>query len=389
MTEAPAWLREPEVRWCSSLDGVSAVAWDALAEADDLYACYAWLRHLEYAAGPVPVLTCWMDGELLGALPVWEGERDTPGLFHLPDFFPGLAGPWQRRFRWLGTRRSVHNTVVCTSGAHRATAMTQLLDAVVADAEAGGKAGVIMPYMPVAAATELAADRPDARVVLHAAEAVIEIPADGIDGIHRRIGRHNRKRRRQELRAFAQAGHTVEWVDITASVVEDAAVLIANNRRRYGSDQGSEWLHRVFEAQRRTGLLDHAVALLCRRSEHLSATVICYRHGGGLHVRYFGDDGTEDNRLGRVYFVVGCHSPMEYAFRVGLRRVHLSTSSLEAKVRRGATLEPLAAVLLLCNGDPPARSAVQRHNRRVADEYRRRFADHPSALSPAWLEARG
>lgn len=387
MAEAPAWIREPEVRWCSSLDGISAVAWDALAAADDLYACHAWLRHLEYAAGPAPVLTCWMGGELLGALPVWEGERDNPGLFHLPDLFPGLAGPWRRRFRWIGTRRSVHNTVVCTSGIHRTTVMNQLLGAVVADAEASGMAGVIMPYMPVSAAGELAANHPDARVVLHAAEAVIDIPADGIDGIRRRVGRHNRKRRRQELLAFARVGHTLEWADITGSVVEDAAVLIANNRRKYGSIQGPEWLHRVFDAQRRTGLLDDAVALLCRRSERLSAAVICYRRDSGLHVRYFGDDGTEDNRRGRVYFVLGCHAPMEYAVRAGLRRVHLSTSSLEAKVRRGATLEPLAAVVLLCGGDSPARAAVQRHNRRVVDEYRQRFVDHPSALGPAWLNA--
>lgn len=386
MAEGTAWKREPEVRWCSSLDGISSLAWDALVETDDLYACYAWLRHLEYAAGPAPVLTCSMGGELLGALPVWEGEGNAPGLFHLPDFFPGLAGPWRRRFRWLGTRRSVHNTVACTSGMHRAPVMTQLLGAVVADAEADGAAGVIMPYMPVAAAEELAANHPDARVVLHAAEAVIDIPADGIDGIRRRVGHHNRKRRRQELHAFARTGHTLERADITASVVEDAAVLIANNRRKYGSDQGPEWLHRVFDAQRRTGLLDHAVALLCRRSERVSAVAICYRRGGGLHGRYFGADCTEDNRLGKVYFVLICHAPVEYAIRAGLHRVHLSTSSLEAKVRRGATLEPLAAVMVLCGGSP-MRSAVQRYNRRFADEYRRRFAAYPSALGPAWLDA--
>src|ERR1700754_3407897 len=123
-----------------------------------------------------------MGGELLGALPTWEGELDTPGLFHLSDFFPGLAGPWQSRFRWLGARRSVHNTVVCTSGTHRVNAMTKLLTAAVADARANGLAGVIMPYLPVAAATELAANHPDARVLWHAAEAVINIPPDGIEG---------------------------------------------------------------------------------------------------------------------------------------------------------------------------------------------------------------
>jgi hypothetical protein len=77
---------------------------------------------------------------------------------------------------------------------------------------------------------------------------------------------------------------------------------------------------------------------------------------------------------------------VDYAASRGLRRANLSITSLEAKIRRGASLEPLAAVVLNNDGVPPDRDADRAHNQRVALAYRERYATYAPSLSPAWSE---
>lgn len=363
----------------ASASALSKSSWDALVTPGELFASHAWMHHLEFAAGPDPVLCCWVDGALSAAVPMWSGEASSGGLFHLPGFFPEVRGPWSRPFLWLGARRSVHNALPCVRGPQRTSVQARVLNAARERAREWGRAGVIMPYMPLAAATELAACHADARVLLHAAEAVADIPAGGKDALLSRLGRHNRKRRRAEQRSFAQAGYTIDVAEIDG-VVDAAADLITRNRRKYGSEQGSDWMHRVFAAQRRVGLFDQAVVLVCRRATQVVALVVCYRHGDVLHVRYYGSERTTDSRCS-PYFVLAGHAPLEYAAATGLRTVHLSTSSLEAKARRGATLQPLAAVVL-SEHESIERSHVRAHNQHFAARYRARFGGW--SLDVAW-----
>ncbi|MEU4340846.1 peptidogalycan biosysnthesis protein [Nocardia sp. NPDC023852] len=372
-----------ETRRVEAVDAISAIEWDGLVPPGDLFCSHAWLRHLDEAAGRRPVLTVSIGSRVTGATALWEGEP-MPGLFYLPEFFPELSGPWQHPFVWLGARRSVRNGLICTAGPQRSATLSHLLAGSLHYARENGRAGVVMPYLPVSAARELGRAHPAAHVLLHSAEATVAVPPHGTADLVAHAGGHNRKRRRRELRDFTAAGFTLEWVDLTPEIEAAIAPLIAATRRRYGNGQGVVWMLRVFAAQRRVGLLDHAKVLLCHRNGRLATVAVCYRHGDSLHGRYFGADDAV-SRDGYPYFVTTCYAPIDYAAHNGLPRLFLSTSSLEAKIRRGATVEPLAAVVLLDNDELHV-ERVRVHNRDLARGYRDRFPKYLSSLSRDWLD---
>ncbi|WP_433623649.1 peptidogalycan biosysnthesis protein [Nocardia sp. CA-120079] len=363
----------------ATLDSVTAGNWDSLVQSGDLFCSYRWLRHLDTAVAPHRVVAVRAADRLVAAAPVWEGEQ-TPGLFHLPDFFPGVTGPWREPFVWLGARRSVRNGLICVPDSMRASALRRMLAACRYYAREHRRAGVIMPYLPLAAARELAASNRSARLLVHAADAMISVPPDGTTGLLMRANGHHRKRRRRELREFGAAGYELEWSDLTPQIAAAIAPLIANTRRKYGAGDGVSWMHTVFAAQREVGLLDTAKAVLCRRHGEVVAAAVCYRHGTSLHGRYFG--AAEQADRDGAYFVTTCVAPVDYAARNGLERVHLSTSSLQAKISRGASLQPLAAVVLLARGalDP---AQVRAHNRRTVLGYHDRYA---AVLGPEWAD---
>ncbi len=57
---------------------------------DNFYQSHRWLRGVELANGPSPVITAWDGNRMVGALPTWPGEGNEPGLFSLPEMFPDL-----------------------------------------------------------------------------------------------------------------------------------------------------------------------------------------------------------------------------------------------------------------------------------------------------------
>ncbi|GGL11399.1 peptidogalycan biosysnthesis protein [Nocardia jinanensis] len=365
----------------TAISSLTATEWDSLVAEGDLFCSHAWLRHLDEASAPHSAVVVRRSGRSVAAMPFWEPDRMEGNLFRLSDFFPDLPALASARLLWAGARRAVRNGVVCETGPSRSPTATHLLSVVLDHALAAEYDGVIVPYLPVGAAEELAAAHPRARVLLHSADATVHVLPHGTAGPSRTVSAHNRKRRRREIRDFFAAGHTVEWTGLTADIAAEVAPLIANVRSKYGGGGGVDWMNRVFEAQRKVGLDESAAVLLCRRDGVLVTTAVCYHHGDALHGRYFGADESA-GRAGSPYFFTTCHGPVAYAAQSGLRRVHLSTSSLEAKVRRGATLEPLAAVALL--RDEPDAAGIDSHNRKFATEYHNRFAGHQSALGPAW-----
>jgi hypothetical protein len=367
-----------------SVDAISATDWEAIVGPRDLFGSHAWLRHLDQAVAAHEVLTVWMDDRLTAAAPIWDGPQGTDELFYLPTFFPDVTGPWAKQFIWLGARCSVRNELICINGPARSRALTQLLAGAVDYARAAGKAGIVLPYLSIGAAAELARVHPAAHAVLHCAEATVTVPPHGVHDLMAQVSYHNRKRRRRELHEFTASGHRLTWTELTPDIAAQIAPLIAATRRKHGSDQGVDWMHRVFAAQRRAGLCDQAHVLLCHRNDDLVATAVCYRQGDSLHGRYFGADEAM-SRQGYAYFVTTFYAPVDYAARAGLARVFLSTSALEAKVRRGATLCPLAAVVVLVDQDLN-RVHVDAQNRRTALDYVLRFQRSATSLSPDWRE---
>ncbi|WP_330250283.1 peptidogalycan biosysnthesis protein [Nocardia sp. NBC_00565] len=372
-----------DMRLVEAVDAISAVEWDALVRPGDLFCSHAWLRHLDLASGPHPVLTISVGNRIAAATVLWDGEQ-TPGLFHLPDFFPKVSGPWRRPFVWLGARRSVRNGLIGVAGSQRSVVLSHLLTGALDYAREHRRAGVVMPYLPLSAAREFGRAHPDAHVLLHSAEAIVAVPAHGTSDVVAQASGHNRKRRRRELRDFTAAGFTAEWVDLTPDIEAAIAPLIAATRHRFGNGQGVDWMRRVFAAQRRVGLLDHTKVLLCHRAGRPATVAVCYRHGDSLHGRYFGADEAL-GKDGYAYFVTTCYAPIDYAAHIGAPRLLLATSSLEAKIRRGATVEPLAAVVLLDDAELDIDS-VRAHNTDLARGYWDRFTKYESSLSRDWLD---
>lgn len=352
--------------------------WDSLVSDSDFFNSHGWLASLDRALGPAEVLAVRGPAGLAAGCALWGGES-AQGLFHLPDFFPDVPGPWGERFLWLGGRRSTHNELSCVTGARRLAVLTALMDAAVDLALRRGYRGVVVPYMPVAAALEIA-HATGATVLLHSAEAVIDVPAGGLTQLMSCWRAHDRTQCRAERAAFARHGNRVEWVTIDESNEAQAARLIALNRARHGSLQGEPWMRAVFQGQRTSGVLRSAIAAVARRDGDIAALTVFYRFGDSLHARYFGSNYDANARDFR-YFVLNYYEPIDYAARHGVRRYHLSTSSLWAKAHRGAQIAALAAVVLAPAGLLPDAGAVARHNRAFHDDLVRQFHGRLAAES--------
>lgn len=361
-----------------SVSIVDCHAWDALVADSNFYNCHGWLAALEYALGPVELLTLHGPAGLLGGCALWDGEC-APGLFCLPEHFVDVPGPWDQEFLWIGARRSTHNEIPCTLGHGRGRALRGLLDAAEQLAVRRGRAGVVIPYMPLEKALELASLREDARVILHSAEASLAVPPHGLMDAMRAASKHDRWRTRRELAVFAEHGDQVEWRALDDEIERVAADLIAQNRAKHGSMQGVAWMRHLLDGQRRSGVRESAAVAVARRDRRIVALTVFYRLGRTLHTRYFGSDYTVDDDDFR-YFVLSYYAPLDYAATHDIDRIELSISSLQAKSLRGAEVNPLAAFVLLAD-ESVSREAVDRHNARFIAEHERMFGHH---LGPAW-----
>lgn len=368
------------------VDSVTETAegeWDRLVDSDNFFHSHAWLTGLEHLFGRGRAVVASEGGRLVGVLPTWPGEHGTPGLFSLADMFDGLPGPWRGRFMWLGAHRCVSNRLAASGP----FAVHALLEHVRQTAARYRLAGAVLPYVPVPE-DWFGPAHPLARAVLHSAQADMAVPPGGLAEYLDLLNRDDRNRRRAELRKFHSAGNTVSWEPVAGRVAEDAARLIAQNRSRYGSHQGADLMRRSFAAQRRSGVLNQAVAGVCRRRGRMVAVLVCYRYRGHLYARYAGFDYAAADPALEYLVLVYCLA-LDFAAANGFTHYHLSTSALEIKARRGATLTPLAALVVPTAGDWLDRASVQAHNERFVACHQERFGHRPHVLGPAWAHWSG
>ncbi|KRR12595.1 hypothetical protein CQ12_34920 [Bradyrhizobium jicamae] len=352
--------------------------WDALISDNNFYNSYRWLRALEHSFGATDVLAVHGSASLVAACTLWEGDQAS-GMFFLPDCMADIPGPWQQSFLWLGGRRNTHNEIPCIQGGRRRQALTELGRCALNYVQERGYAGFVMPYMPYQAAVEFA-DAIGAAVVLHSAEASLEVPDTGLAGVMARSRAHDRNQSKSEIAAFQRMGSKVEWA--AAEELDDsvAAHLFTQNRSRYGSAQDLEWMQRILAGQRKAGVSHLGAAAISKRNDDVTALALFYRFGTALHLRYFGADynlGLNDYR----YFVLCYYEALDYAAAHGLTTLRLSTSALRAKVNRGAKIEPQAVVAKCADKQHICHSEAKRHNRRMLRQYRDQFPGH---LSHDW-----
>lgn len=357
--------------------------WDALVGPDNFYQSHRWLRGVELANGASPVITAWDGNRMVGALPTWPGEGNEPGLFSLPEMFPGLGTPWPPGYLWLGTRRSVYNELMCARGAIRTEVLQQLLHGALAMAERDGRDGVVLPYLAADDARELAHLHPRARALLHDADANIDIPAGGLEEKLHQATRRDRAHRRAEVRASKRNGTVFTWLPLDEGAESDAARLVTQNRQRYGSSAGQEWMDRSFAAQEESGALGRAVGCFALRDGHPVAVTVCYAHHDRLYARYFGFDYEHEKPSGE-YFALNYGALIDYAAACGFRRIRLAVSAQQLKVRRGAQLSPLAAVVLPMEGEACTEEAAAAHNHQTVNRWRELCGSRSQAAGTEW-----
>ncbi|WP_411140441.1 peptidogalycan biosysnthesis protein [Streptomyces sp. x-80] len=375
--------RDTELRVIPSLGRIGPGQWDTLVGPDNFYNSHRWLRGLELAFGSADIVTAFRDGTLLGALPTWPGEGDAPGLFCLPQMFPDVAVDRSADYLWLGARRSVFNELLCVRGELRRATLDALLRGALRLADSHAAAGVVMPYLSADDARELALLHPRARVLLHDADANMDVPVGGFAEYQARSSQRARTRRRAELRACARSGTEIAWLPLDRQNTRHAAHLVTQNRARYGGTTDVGRMERSFAAQLASGALRRAVACFGVRNGRPVAVTICYTHYDRLYARYYGFD-YQRARPACEYFVLTYCAPLDYAATCGFRRYRMAVSAPDIKVRRGAALAPLAAVLLpldtaVCT--PEHAAAV---NARTARRWRGRYPTRPWATGSEW-----
>ncbi|SDT83164.1 hypothetical protein SAMN05216371_7977 [Streptomyces sp. TLI_053] len=366
--------------------GIDAAAWERLVGADNFYGSHRWVRSTHLASGADPVVTASVSGDLLGVLPTWPGEGGEDAMFSLSGILPGsLPGTVAGRGEhlWLGTRRAVCNELVCVRGPQRRPVLRALLNRALDLAADRGADGVVMPYLAGADALELAAAHPRARALLHSADTYLPVPPGGAGELTARADQHSRTRRRSEMRAFQRTGTVIKTVRPTEDIVARIAYLIAQNRARHGGSGGPQVVLDALNAQRATGLLDDAVAFLGLRGTELVAATVCYEHGDRLYARYFGYDYARTAPTNE-YFLLTYHAPLDYAAECGFRRYRTAISAWDVKVRRGARLTPLAAVVLPVHGAVCTPARQREHNIAAAGRWRELARTHPLAMGPEW-----
>ncbi|MGF6189340.1 peptidogalycan biosysnthesis protein [Serratia sp. 2723] len=357
-----------------NIEHIDRHEWDALVTDHDFFNSYDWLAALDYALGKGDIFTLYGSAGLLGGCALWQGE-DQPGLFYLPDYFPGLDGPWQQPFLWGGARRSTHNEILCVRGRRRGAALTAIAEMLARLAVSRGYCATIVPFMPLAQALEVAHCYPYARVLMHSAEATIPVTAGGLDSQLQQRCSHHRVRAKAELAAFSRLGNRVEWCRLDDHLLESATELITNNRRKYGSHQSIDWMQRIFDGQKKSSVIGSAVAAVAKRGNQILGVTIFYRFGDTLHARYYGSNYQIDDNDFR-YFVLTYYHSLDYAAKNGIRECRLSISALSAKTLRGAEIEPLAALLLFENTAPLSTSACEDYNHLFYQRYQQQHGTH-------------
>jgi predicted N-acyltransferase len=294
-----------------------------------------------------------------------------------------FPGPWDKKFLWLGGHRVTANYLVCTRGEQRLQVIDELINSIRCYADEHRLSGIVWPYLSLKEAHEITQCCPSANVILHSADPVLHIPADGFYGLVQSARRNDRKKWQKEIKSFHLYGGEVEWRPLGSDVIPLAARLIAANRSKYGSSGGLEWMQRIFSAQLQSGVAKKAMVALARVGEKNTALAIFYRHQDWLYGRYWGAD---IDAPPYSYYVLTHYAAVEWAAQHGIRHIHLSISAWESKVRRGAHLYPLAMVIFPPHGKSKLirEPLTLKYNKSVVEHWKRRFPSRPEALDISW-----
>lgn len=121
--------------------------------------------------------------------------------------------------------------------------------------------------------------------------------------------------------------------------------LLAALQARYGALDSPRIIQRRLAEQAEV-LDERAICFLCRNNSATVGFSLFYEWEDELYARVVGFDYEALPEDSRAYFSVLFYEPIRFATGTKIRAIHYGRGTAEAKVRRGASLEPRWSVFI-------------------------------------------
>jgi predicted N-acyltransferase len=336
--------------------------WQAVTAGHGFYSSPRWLAFLEDDPWHDVWYVAVRDGAtLLGVLPVYlrsgPGEAGADAFYDPATVFlapAGVAGAEAWRPALLAGGRVGYETELLLrpglTPERRREVLAAMTDRVARLAAAWGVDGTAFMYLTPEAADELSPVL-DSRPLL--ADVSAAVPLAGCDTFDDYLGLlsgHRRRRIRHEMREFGRSGRTIRRAGL-ADNVEVLARLMAEHHGRYGLADDEKML-RIHLGAHAAHLGDLAQVLLCCDGRTVVGGLLAYEWDGTWYARAVGlADG-----LRGAYFDLVYYEPIRLAVERGITRYVVGPGTLDAKLNRGASLEPRWSLL---TGSPRVASSLR------------------------------
>jgi predicted N-acyltransferase len=227
---------------------------------------------------------------------------------------------------------------------------------------------------------------PDSRLLLTDADTFLDVSWSTFDEYLRWLTANRRRSAKREIRQFHGSGFKVS-IGKLSEWYEEAGPLLSNLMNRYGARLTPEQMTRYL-ANQAAVLDDESVVFLCHQSGNLVGFSLFYDWAGTLYGRVCGLDY---DRAGSnaEYFNLAYYLPIRYAIEQGLRSIRFGIKSYDAKLMRGAKLEPLwSAITASSSTSPQWRDALVGWNETEYGRWNELYGSLAGGLPEAqWLAA--
>lgn len=366
-------ISQPVVSTVDGIRQVDPMEWDGLAGAVSVYSSHAWLSFAEAYGDCRPRYLLAQAGDrLTAALPTFEFDAEIPRYYDPAFLFaPALSGPRAGRPLLLGGTRQGYATEALLAADLPAARRVDLVSALVAHLRTrrsdGGLAALLYVtdefldlLLPVLTEDDL--------VVMLDARALLTVDPDGLIGYRRRVSGNTSGRMRKEMRRFQQAGCAVE-VRRLSECHEHLGALAAQVAQRYGRSTSAEEEGARFAAQV-DSIDDLTRVILARRGSDVVGFTQFLAWRSTMYGRVHGLDYSMA-RSAALYYNLTYYHAIDYAAEHDFSQIDLGCDSYEAKVRRGARLEPLWGVVLNARWPADAVGAIRNAEQRRWSELAR------------------
>jgi uncharacterized protein len=384
MTSNPIDIR---VQRHDSIDDFPASEWDSLLGPGGFYGSHTWLkavaRHQTFTTGYVSARDS--SGRLLAAFPLYttreqpeERRFDPSSVFQsisrnksFPKFFPativGLRSGYSTDFPFAED----------LSGTHQQRVLAALSDAGAGPSDATGGSFSWL-YVSSNVLTRIRAILPAEPCVQFCDEyATLNISWRTFDEYLSSLKTGRRYNIRKDMADFADSGCKLSTA-LFRECFEECVPLSAALQRRYGAfDSISEIRNRLKEQA--TLLGERAICFLCRFHGKLVGFSLFYQWRDELYSRLAGFDYDQLPADSRAYFTLLFYEPIIYAIHNDIRIVDYGIASTEAKVLRGAALEPRWSILWN-PADEAAATGMRTHNEAARHQVITRYQKFSHAL---------